>query len=205
MTWIQTYSGRRFFPLDPRPADVKIEDIAHALSNKCRFNGHCLTFYSVAEHSVRVATLAMSRHGGAEKSTIGLQALLHDAAEAYLPDICSPIKRQVFIRDETLNAHVPFSEHEVIVLERIVSGLGLPPFVSGRSNSVAHADLAMLATEARDIMSDPPEDWTAELPPPIPERIVPWSSIDAECKFMTMFRQLMLARKSSATAVETGL
>ena len=55
MTWIQTFTGRKFFPLAPDGAEVCIEDIAHALSMKCRFNGHCLRFYSVAEHSVRVA------------------------------------------------------------------------------------------------------------------------------------------------------
>lgn len=53
--WIQTFTGRRFWPLDPRPEDVCIEDIAHALSLKCRFGGHCTRFYSVAEHSVHVS------------------------------------------------------------------------------------------------------------------------------------------------------
>ena len=55
--WILTYSGIEFWPLDPRPEDVRIEDIAHALSMQCRFAGHCDRFYSVAEHSIRVADL----------------------------------------------------------------------------------------------------------------------------------------------------
>ena len=56
MDWIQTYSGKKFYPLDPRPEDIDIRDIAHALSLNCRFNGHCRCFYSVAEHSVGVSS-----------------------------------------------------------------------------------------------------------------------------------------------------
>lgn len=48
--WILTFTGRRFYPLDPRPEDVCLEDIAHALSLICRYNGHSRFFYSVAEH-----------------------------------------------------------------------------------------------------------------------------------------------------------
>lgn len=56
--WMQTFTGRQFWPMDPRPEDLDILDIAHALSLLCRFGGHCQRFYSVAEHSVHVSTLA---------------------------------------------------------------------------------------------------------------------------------------------------
>lgn len=82
--WIQTFTGKQFWPLDPRPGDFVIEDIAHALSNTCRYNGHCRRFYSVAEHSVHVARAAAPEHK--------LAALLHDAAEAYIADVPRPIK-----------------------------------------------------------------------------------------------------------------
>lgn len=83
--WMQLQSGMRYWPLDPRPDDFCIEDIAHALSNICRWGGHVDKFYSVAQHSVLVA--AQARKG------LQMEALLHDAAEAYTGDIPRPLKR----------------------------------------------------------------------------------------------------------------
>src|ERR1035441_1601867 len=80
---ITTFSGVRFWPLIPNPADIRIEDIAHALSNQCRFGGHTREFYSVAEHSVRVSQLCTPENA--------LWGLLHDASEAYLSDVTAPI------------------------------------------------------------------------------------------------------------------
>jgi uncharacterized protein len=82
--WIQTYSGRKFYPLDPRAEDICIEDIAHALSMKCRYNGHSKHFYSVAEHSVLVSEFVPFEYA--------MWALLHDGNEAYLPDVPRPLK-----------------------------------------------------------------------------------------------------------------
>lgn len=84
MDWIQTYTGRRFFPLEPNPADVDIRDIAHALALETRFGGHSRVFYSVAEHCVRVSHEVEPPHA--------LWGLLHDAAEAYLADVPRPVK-----------------------------------------------------------------------------------------------------------------
>lgn len=67
-----------------KPEDVDIKDIAHGLSFMCRFNGHCKYFYSVAQHSIRVASILPDDHR--------LQGLLHDASEAYLADIARPVK-----------------------------------------------------------------------------------------------------------------
>lgn len=87
--WIETHTGTAFYPLDPIPEEIKIEDIAHALSYICRFNGHCDQFYSVAQHSLNVQRELRER-GYSEE--IQLFGLLHDASEAYICDIPRPIK-----------------------------------------------------------------------------------------------------------------
>lgn len=82
---IRTFTDKKFFFLDIKPEDICIEDIAHSLSHTCRYGGHCSCFFSVAEHSIRCCDRARGR-------SIPLWGLLHDAAEAYIGDICKPLK-----------------------------------------------------------------------------------------------------------------
>lgn len=88
-TWIQTVTGRKFWPLSPRPADIDIEDIATGLSRECRYGKQTQRFYSVAEHSLIVSTLVAQIEPRFE-----LEALLHDCDEAYLPDMPRPLKHE---------------------------------------------------------------------------------------------------------------
>lgn len=92
--WIMTHTGKKFRPFSPRIEDIDIEDIAHALSNLCRFNGHTSKFYSVAEHSILVSELCPDE--------LKLKGLLHDAAEAYLGDVPSPLKTESHEAAETI-------------------------------------------------------------------------------------------------------
>lgn len=91
--WVQTHSGRRVYPWadDAFPDSYQIEDVAHALSMLCRFNGHIKQFYSVAEHCVRVMW-RLQEIEAAPACVLG--GLLHDAGEAYVGDVPSPIKTQ---------------------------------------------------------------------------------------------------------------
>jgi 5'-deoxynucleotidase YfbR-like HD superfamily hydrolase len=86
---IRTISGDLVAPLDLLPAEVRVEDIAHALARMPRFAGHTSGFLSVADHSIRVANL-LERAGHDAK--ICLTGLLHDASEAYLMDLPAPVK-----------------------------------------------------------------------------------------------------------------
>ena len=82
--YLSTYTGKKFYPYDPRPEQICIEDIAHGLSMLCRFAGQCRFFFSVAEHSIAVAHLL--------PANLKLFGLLHDASEAYLADLPRPVK-----------------------------------------------------------------------------------------------------------------
>lgn len=84
---IRLYSGVMFDYNDPDACDVQIEDIAHALSNICRFSGHCRHFYSVAQHAVLASCIAP--HG------FEYDALMHDTAEAFTNDLPRPLKVQI--------------------------------------------------------------------------------------------------------------
>lgn len=85
---IRTYTGKFVDPFNLRPEDVCIEDIAHALSHQCRFAGHTKRFYSVAEHCYEVMMCLPS-------GPLRIYGLLHDASEAYLIDLPTPIKDQL--------------------------------------------------------------------------------------------------------------
>lgn len=89
---IRTYSGLHIDPFNPDVGSISLIDIAHALSNSCRYGGHCPRFYSVAEHSCFVADLLELDNAPIKLLRVGL---LHDAEEAYLTDIPTPIKRQM--------------------------------------------------------------------------------------------------------------
>ena len=168
MEWIQTAAGRKFYPLHPRVEDIDIEDIAHALSLNCRFNGHCRTFYSVAEHSVRESRLL--------EGDEAMWGLLHDASEAYLTDLPRPVKVQMpAFRDWE-------DKLEKIIIEHF--GLTWP-----MPEAVKVADDRLLSTEARDLMAEPPDvwSWTAEV---LAERIEPWSWEEAKRTYLTRFAEL---------------
>lgn len=82
--WIITYSGLKFYHLDPKPEMVSVEDIAHALSQLCRWTGHTRFHYSVAQHSVYASLICPPE--------IAFDLLMHDTSEAYLGDMNRPLK-----------------------------------------------------------------------------------------------------------------
>lgn len=171
--WIQTFTRRRFWPLDPRAEDVTIADIAHALSNTCRFGGHTRDFYSVAQHCGVVSSLV------ADDPRLRLPALLHDAAEAYLCDMPRPIKRQPeFAELKKIEARI-----EVVIAEKF----GIDPAMLHHPD-IKKADLVALATEARDLMDvtpNPGETWGLE--PPAPFKIAPMDPKSAKSEFLAAF------------------
>lgn len=133
--WIQTFSGGRIWPLDPRPGEIHIVDIAHSLSMQCRFNGHTSEFYSVAEHCCHVHDLL--------PAPLKRAGLLHDASEAYLCDLPRPLKKSPGFG--TLYQAVE-RELEATIAARF--GFDFP-----YASAVHDADARLLATEAAQLMS----------------------------------------------------
>lgn len=175
--WIQTASGGRFYPLNPRVQDINIEDIAAALSKVCRFSGHCSGFYSVAEHSVLVKTLLSGR---TDDPDILMWGLMHDASEAYIADIASPLKQQPgfkFYRDMELG-----------VMQAVCTRFGLDP---AEPPVVKECDQLALAIEARDLMPHREAKAWSWLPkPPGSFSALCWDPAKAKYKFLEHYNHL---------------
>lgn len=166
--WMQTSTGRQFFPMDPRPDEIHIEDIAAALSKMCRFSGHSTRFYSVAEHCVLLSQAA--------SPSVAFDALMHDASEAYLSDVIRPIKPFL------ANYREIEERLERAIAERFSLTWPLPA-------EVKRLDNAILADERDQAMATPPADW--RLPePPLSVTLQFWSPKEAECKFIDAFLRL---------------
>ena len=143
--WIKTYTGKKFYLYNPTSEMICIEDISHALANKCRFAGHSKHFYSVAQHSVLVADIVMSCLTNvtiAQTALYGLHGLLHDAAEAYLPDVVRPLKVLFPL----------FIELEHRILRIIHQAMNVPFPSPDATAAIKSADNIALATEGRDLM-----------------------------------------------------
>ncbi len=89
---ITTYSKVEFDVINPKPENVRVEDIAHALSMMTRANGHFPEFFSVAQHAIQCANEAIARN---YSPRVALACLLHDGSEAYLSDITRPVKKNL--------------------------------------------------------------------------------------------------------------
>ena len=90
--YITTYTRKHFDPVNPDPALICIEDIAHALPMICRGNGHVSSFWSVGEHCILCAKEAAARR---YSNRLVLAALLHDASECYMSDVPRPLKQNM--------------------------------------------------------------------------------------------------------------
>jgi hypothetical protein len=187
MSWIQTYSGKRFYPLAPRPEDISILDIAHALSMKCRYAGHCKQFYSVAQHSVLVA-----RYASQEDC---LRALLHDAHEAYSPfgDMPRPVKQA--IANDALGAAVRCVDDNI---DRAVAAKFNLPFPI-KNKAIDILDTRILHDEREAIMVPTNEVWDVPFEP-LGVEIQPWKPEIARAKFLDMFDQAIIWHQQYGSA-----
>ena len=170
MTWMMTYTGKRFDPFHPTVESIDIVDIAHALSNTCRFGGQIEEFYSVAQHSVYVSELSQG---------FELWGLLHDAAEAYLVDLPRPTKEGLRQMGITI-----FDDLERNIMRVICQKFGLP---TDQPPIVHTADKIVYTTEVRDLTGRNPNDAVYK---PTDYRILPYMPRVAKDFFLDRFREL---------------
>lgn len=167
---ILTFTGKYFNFLEPDTASIDIEAIAHGLSNICRFGGQAREFYSVAQHSVMVAECPCVPR------SLRFEALMHDAAEAFVGDMPSPLKRLL---------------PEYKVIERRVEHAIRKRFRLDDTDwhCVNQADLVMLATEQRDLMPWHDDEWAMlSGVTPLERTVVPLSPQMAKAAFLHAFR-----------------
>jgi 5'-deoxynucleotidase YfbR-like HD superfamily hydrolase len=189
MSWFQTVSGRTIDLTKP-PASwpFVISDIAHALSNTCRWGGHARFFYSVAQHSIIVANSLPTPE-------LQFMGLMHDAAEAYVGDMIGPLKRL-----ESLSGYKAL---ENAVHDAIATRLGLPIGFQ-EIPEVRNADLRALATECEDLCfsSKEHENWLAKsLPEPFDDSIPAWSAAYSKTEFLKLYHRLWYELHPDVTPV----
>jgi len=175
--WMQTYTGKAFYPLDARAEDIVIEDIAHSLALQCRYNGHVDKHYSVAEHCVH-----LSHYVAPEDA---LWALLHDAPEAYIGDMVRPLKKHMpdFIAaDDRLTA--------IIALKYGLEGTVIPAQVTA-------ADIQICLNERLALLGDPPQAWAIDGDPLPGVTIHAWDWQYAELMYIDRFNELMFQRAAN--------
>lgn len=211
--WIEITSGRKFYPMDPKPENIQIGDIARALSTKVRYTGHLKKgrHYSIAEHSVwvmrNVKLLDIARlHDGLEvfpfKDLQDLQkwGLLHDAAETYLPDVPRPIKPYMyFIEQLEENSLVeystgeatfaPFKDVETKILKAVAKTFDLTP--DHIPEPVKQVDMAMIMAERYQVMPNPTQKWGPYYNVTWIDQVIEfWDPVEAEEIFLEEYGRL---------------
>lgn len=176
-SWIETVSGKRVYFMNAEPDQIDIKDIAHALANQCRYNGHSLGYYSVAEHCVNVSMML--------PKDLMLAGLLHDATEAYLADIPSPVKQ--YLPD--------YYKIEKALESVIAKKFDLPYENESWPKEVKDADKEALSTESWWLLPSKGNDWTSwgDNRPPINNKYKPQClpPVYAYNVFMAQFNRLM--------------
>jgi hypothetical protein len=167
--------GRYFSFTEPDGFRVSIHTIAHALSNICRFGGHCSEFYSVAQHSVVVSRILAN---AGFDTGLQMMGLLHDASEAFVGDMPSPLKHMC----------ADYSAVEKRVESALMDSFGYP---HTHPHEIKKADLVALAMEDRDLMPKHSDVWgILEGVTPMIDTITPLPPLAARELFLCRYEEL---------------
>ncbi len=170
--FITTYSGIHFYPTKPVMEDIKIEDIAHALSLLCRGNGHVTHFFSVGQHCINCCIEAKER-GYSDR--LILACLLHDASEAYMSDVTRPLKVDMpyYIRQEEYLLDVIYEKY----LGSILS--------VEEKKQVKAVDDDMLYYDLRDLLCEPQPEPAPKMRSTFTQEYEPFENV--EQRYLALF------------------
>lgn len=173
--WIQTYPKvTRFWPLDPRPEEIFIENLACSLSNLCRFTGYVNSFYSVGQHSIIVSKLCSPENA--------LAGLMHDTGETGTNDIARPVKPFLPGLDKI--------EDDLLEMIFVKYGINWPV-----PEEVKTIDHKLCITEARDLGLDITQWGDYGKIVPYDFKIEPLGAGESAPLFIHRFNELELLRK----------
>lgn len=166
--WIPTFTGKQFWPFDPRATDFDIVDVAHQLGMVCRYGGAVTRFYSVAEHCVLLSHAVPYR--------FAYPALMHDLAEAYIYDIVRPVKKSL---------------PEYRTIEGRIEEVGAGHFrvVYPWPDEVIDADRRIVTDERQQLMTDTTTPW-ADAGEPLGIKVKGWTPEVAKVRFLQRFHEL---------------
>ena len=180
--WMQTSTGKIFYPFDPDPEDINIADIASGLAKCCRWSGQCKGFFSVAQHSIIVSLCCTPENT--------LWGLMHDSPEAYANDLVSPIKKDIDV----------YNELETTILAAVAKKYRLTLPIP---DEVHQIDALVTATESHYLMRNTP-DLKKAFPRVIDNLdIYPWEWQRAEAEFLLRFTRLITKREMDMKTIFT--
>lgn len=174
--WMQTFTGRAFYPLKLEKSDINRYDIAHSLAMQCRYNGHTSRFYSVAEHSILMSQVVPEEDA--------LWALLHDAPEAYIGDMVRPLKRHL----------KEFREIDERIMGAVCEKFDIP---YDMPDSVKEADNRIIENERKELLGQEPLPWTVHGQPLLDVVITGWMPDEAEKRYLDRLHELTAGRRRS--------
>jgi hypothetical protein len=169
---ITTYGGTHFYPTDPKPEDIHITDIAHALSLICRGNGHVKSFYSVGQHCISCALEAEAR--GYDSRMI-LACLLHDASECYMSDVPRPFKK-------TMLEYQKQEKHLLAVIYKWFLGSTL---TEEEETALKQIDDDLLYYDLKELLNEPSEGEAPQLHIELNYQVQPFEAV--EQKYLQLY------------------
>lgn len=173
--YITTYTGLHFYPTEPNPDGLRMEDIAHALSLLCRGNGHTKTFFSVGQHCLHCAREAQAR---GYSRRVALACLLHDASEAYLSDVPRPFKQTM----------PQYRVLENQLLDVIYTKFLGAPLTDEEAALVKQIDDDMLYFDLRALLNEPSNEPEPEMKSVFSYDVLPFETVERE--YLELYKKL---------------